>query len=708
MDHGNSCPRTSLESGTLACAKPWRLTTIRSKKILASLLTSVSLLALIGCQPPEQTNQSPIGDTPNVDIGAWGNTEPSSFTLAAQQDVLEQLPLADQQDFKDANRGLIASLSPLKTASLRESETFVWDRPAYDFIKGDAPNSVNPSLWRQAKLNNINGLFEVTNGVYQLRGFDLSNMTLIRGKNGWIIVDPLTAKETAATAFQFAMQQFAARGDNEQRISAIIFTHSHIDHFGGVLGILSADDIQRLNIPVVAPLGFMEEATSENMIAGTAMSRRAVFMYGKNLPRNERGHVDSGLGKGPAFGEFSIVAPNTLVGKTVTELTLDGVNFQFQYTPESEAPAEFTFYLPQLKAFCGGEVVSRNMHNLYTLRGAKVRDALKWSGYIEEMRQLYDGADIYFASHHWPMWGRDRIQEFLKQQRDTYKYIHDQTVRLMNKGKTPGDIAEELQLPESLAQAFSSRGYYGTVKHNARAVYQGYLGWYDANPAHLDPLPNIERAKSYVALAGGADKLIAEARRAMDKGNYRWASELLNHLVFAQPDNALAKELLAANYDQLGYQAESGPWRDVYLTGALELRHGTPEKGINIATMKDMLLLTPIENFFDSMAVRLKAEDATDKDWHIRLHFTDLKETYLLWLENSVLHHAKETNSESDVNATLNLTHPLFASMLTGEAGLKDTLFSDDLSVDGSRIDLVRFFSLFEKPATSFAIVTPE
>lgn len=693
---------------TPSSAKPWRLTTIRSKKILASLLTSVSLLALISCQPPEQASQSPTGDTPNVDVGAWGNTEPSSFTLAAQQDVLEQLPLADQQDFKDANRGLIASLSPLKTASLRESETFVWDRPAYDFIKGDAPNSVNPSLWRQAKLNNINGLFEVTNGVYQLRGFDLSNMTLIRGQNGWIIVDPLTAKETAATAFQFAMQQFAARGDNEQRISAIIFTHSHIDHFGGVLGILSADDIQRLNIPVVAPQGFMEEATSENMIAGTAMSRRAVFMYGKNLPRNERGHVDSGLGKGPAFGEFSIVAPNTLVGKTVTELTLDGVNFQFQYTPESEAPAEFTFYLPQLKAFCGGEVVSRNMHNLYTLRGAKVRDALKWSGYIEEMRHLYDGADIYFASHHWPMWGHDRIQEFLKQQRDTYKYIHDQTVRLMNKGKTPGDIAEELQLPESLAQAFSSRGYYGTVKHNARAVYQGYLGWYDANPAHLDPMPNIERAKSYVALAGGADKLIAEARRAMDKGNYRWASELLNHLVFAQPDNALAKELLAANYDQLGYQAESGPWRDVYLTGALELRHGTPEKGINIATMKDMLLLTPIENFFDSMAVRLKAEDATDKDWRIRLHFTDLKETYLLWLENSVLHHAKETNSDSDVNATLNLTHPLFVSMLTGEAGLKDTLFSDDLSVDGSRIDLVRFFSLFEKPATSFAIVTPE
>jgi alkyl sulfatase BDS1-like metallo-beta-lactamase superfamily hydrolase len=665
------------------------------------LVMGAALLLLGACQPAQQSE-------PQGDAGQWGNTAPSAATITLQQAVAAQLPLAQQQDFDDARHGLIASEVPLKIPSLRNPDTLVWDMPSYDFIQGEAPLTVNPSLWRQAQLNNINGLFEVTPGVYQLRGFDLSNMTLIRGKKGWIIVDPLTAKETAKAAFDFAMQTLAKRGDAEQRISAILFTHSHIDHFGGVLGIISNAEIQRQAIPVVAPLGFIEEATSENMLAGTAMSRRAVFMYGKNLPRDPRGHVDSGLGKGPAFGEFSIAEPNILVDKTDTRLQIDGIDFQFQYAPESEAPAEFTFYLPQLKTFCGGEVVSRNMHNIYTLRGAKVRDALKWSAYIEEMRHLYADADVYFASHHWPMWGKERIQTFLKQQRDTYKYIHDQTVRLMNQGKTPGDIAEQLKMPDSLAQAFSSRGYYGTLKHNARAVYQAYLGWYDANPAHLDPLPDIERARGYVELAGGAAALINHAQKAMAAGQYRWSAELLNHLVFAEPQNMQARELLAASYDQLGYQAESGPWRDVYLTGAYELRHGTPQTGINIATMKDMLLRTPVENFFDTLAVRLKAEDAADKTWRIRVHFTDLAETHVLWLENSVLHHSKENQPEGEVNATLNLTHPLFVNMLIGEAGLKETLFSDDLSITGSKIDLLRFFSLFEKPVTSFAVVLPQ
>ncbi len=635
----------------------------------------------------------------------------TAATVAANRQMAEQLNLNDQQDFDDARRGLIASPENLQVASLADPATKVWDMPAYNFVQGDAPDSVNPSLWRQAQLNNIHGLFEVTPGIYQLRGFDLSNMTLIKGDSGWIVIDPITAKETARTAFNFAMQQLAERYPGKQNISAILFTHSHIDHFGGVLGIISQQEIEQGNIPVIAPAGFMEEATSENIIAGTAMSRRAVYMYGKNLARDEFGHVDSGLGKSPAFGEFSIIEPNQLVSETPTELIIDGVQFQFQYTPESEAPAEFTFYLPQYKAFCGGEVVSRNMHNLYTLRGAKVRDALKWSAYIEEARNLFADADIYFASHHWPMWGKERIQTFLKQQRDTYKFIHDQTVRRMNQGMTPGEIAEDLALPDSLAQAFSSRGYYGTVKHNARAVYQGYLGWYDANPAHLDPLPDPQRAAGYVALAGGAGALLEKAQSAFDAGNYRWSAELLNHLVFAEPENRAARKLLARNYDQLGYQAESGPWRDVYLTAALELRTGTPDTGINIATMKDMLLQTPVANFFDTLAVRLKAEDAADKNWRIKINFTDLNESHLLWIENAVLHHrqlSQNTPAESEINATLNLTHPLFISMLIGEAGLKDTLFSDDLSIDGSKIDLVRFFSLFEKPATSFAIVLPD
>ena len=308
------------------------------------------------------------------------------------------------------------------------------------------------------------------------------------------------------------------------------------------------------------------------------------------------------------------------------------------------------------------------------------------------------------------MWGQDKIQTFLKQQRDTYKFIHDQSVRRMNQGMTPGEIAEEVRLPASLANVFSNRGYYGTVKHNARAVYQSYLGWYDANPAHLDPLPDSQRASAYVKLAGGSDKMLAQAKSAFDDGDYRWSAELLNHLVFSDGRNAEARGLLARTYDQLGYQTESGPWRDVYLTAALELRQGNPDTGINMADMKDMFLQTPVSNFFDTMAVRLKSEDATDKDWQVKINFTDLNESHLLWIENSVLHHRlldSRTPLEQEVNATLSLPRPLFVDMLIGEAGIKEMISSDDLSVEGSKIDLIRFLTLFEKPATSFGIVLP-
>lgn len=667
-------------------------------RIFSPLLLG-GLLAISGCNSSQNS----------VVSSADQNQRVSAYTLAANQQVKDSLPLTDQQDFNDARRGLIASPDALTVMSERNPDTTVWNMAAYDFIQGDAPASVNPSLWRQAQLNDLHGLFEVTPGIYQLRGFDLSNMTLIKGNSGWIVIDPLTSRETSAAAFRFAMQQLQPRYPDTQNISAILFTHSHLDHFGGVLGIISQEEIDRQHIPVIAPQGFMEEATSENIIAGNAMSRRAMYMYGKNLPRDAWGHVDSGLGKSPAFGEFGIVSPNQLIDHTLTQTDIDGVTFEFQYAPGSEAPAEFTFYLPDFNAFCGAEVVSHHMHNLYTLRGAKVRDALKWSAYIEQARNLFAGADIYFGSHHWPIWGQERIQTFLKQQRDTYKYIHDQTVRRMNQGMTPGEIAEDLHMPASLEKVFSSRGYYGTLKHNARAVYQAYLGWYDANPAHLDPLPDTERAAGYVALAGGAGALLDKAREAFHQGNYRWAAELLNHLVFAEPGNQQARDLLAGSYEQLGFQAESGPWRDAYLTGAQELRQGTPDTGINLATMKDIFLQTPVENFFDTLAVRLKAEDAEDKHWQIVIRFTDLHQQHLLWLENAVLHHRLlQENDSVEADATLILTHPLFVSMLTGEAGLKDTLFSDQLSVDGSALDLVRFFSLFEKPNPSFAIVLPE
>ncbi len=655
-------------------------------RIVTSLsVTALSVGVLTGCSDNSKTNSS-VSDA-------------SNFTRELNNDVGESLQFT-QSDYEQARRGLIAKADKLRIVG--EDGTVIWNRPAYDFITGEAPDTVNPSLWRQAELNNINGLFEVKPGIYQLRGFDLSNMTLIQGKTGWIVVDPLTAKETAAAAFEFAMTHL-----DSQPISAILYTHSHLDHFGGVMGVIDEKTIEENNIPVIAPEGFMEEATSENIIAGTSMSRRAIYMYGEDLPRSATGHVGSGLGKSPAFGTFGLIEPNTLVSQTPTEMMIDGVPFIFQYTPESEAPAEFTFYLPEQKVFGGGEVVSRNMHNLYTLRGAKVRDALKWSGYIEEARNLFSEADTYMASHHWPIWGQNNVQTFLKEQRDTYKYIHDQTVRAMNSGMTPAEIAETISLPESLTTSSSNRGYYGTVKHNAKAVYQGYLGWYDGNPAHLDPLPESVSAERYVRLAGGAENLLKQARKDFEAGDYRWVAEIVNRLVFAEPDNKEAKELLAKTYDQLGYQAESGPWRDVYLSAAFELRNGKTKNALDTALMKGILMQTPINNFFDSMAVRLKAEDATGKNLGLKINFSDLNESYYLWLENSVLHHRKAAVTD-EADATLTLTHELFVNMLVGRAGIKDTLFSDQLTVDGSILDLVSFFALFEKPDTTFAIVTPD
>ncbi len=637
--------------------------------------------------------------TPGLEADNNGHTKPTAATVRANNAVRDQLDFSNQQDFEDATRGLIA-VDPDLRAVDKNNDT-VWDMPAYGFIAEEAPASVNPSLWRQARLNNIHGLFKVTEGIYQLRGYDLSNMTIIEGRTGWIIVDPLTARETAAAAITFARQHLEPRP-----VVAMIFTHSHIDHFGGVLGVLTSEGVEAENIRIIAPEGFMEEATSENIIAGPAMSRRAMFMYGKQLARSERGHVDSGLGKSPAFGSFGLLEPTQIIDHTPQTLEIDGIEFIFQNAPGSEAPAELTFYLPHLKAFNGAEVTSHNMHNLYTLRGAKVRDALRWSGYIDESIDLFGEAEVYLASHHWPIWGNERINAFLVQQRDTYKYLHDQTVRLFNQGLTPGEIAEQIELPDSLQTSFHNRGYYGTMRHNSRAVYQGYLGWYDGNPANLNPLPPSETAKRYVELAGGQETLMQAAQTAFKAADYRWAAELLNHAVFADPDDAAAKSLLAASYDQLGYQAESAPWRDVYLTGAYELRHGAPEVGLNTAMMEDVLRQTPVQRFFDSMAVRLNGPDAEGVELTVKFVFTDLGESYLLTIGNAVLHHKASTPDERS-DATLKLTHDLFIRMLTGQAGLKVLLLSEDLELEGSKLDLVEFFSLFDKPQGRFNIVTP-
>ncbi|MDR8524587.1 alkyl/aryl-sulfatase [Shewanella fidelis] len=663
--------------------------------IKLGLFGTLTTILLTGCQPDPDLSKVAT-EVKATEVDALGFTPASEHTIAANQALRSRLPFDDVQDFEDAKRGFIASMPELKVVD--DTGKVIWDRTAYDFIEGEAPASVNPSLWRQASLNNIDGLFEVTQGVYQLRGFDLANMTAIVGDSGWIIVDPLTTAETAKTALNFLNQTLG-----ERPVSAIVFTHSHMDHFGGALGLFEQAPDE--GIDIIAPAGFMHEATSENVMAGTAMSRRAMYMYGKQLPRNSRGHIDSGLGKEPAFGEFGILSPNVVVEHD-SAMEIDGVPFEFQIVSGSEAPAEFTFYLPEQQAYCGAELVSKNMHNLYTLRGAKVRDALVWSRAIDDALNAQRDTKVYFGSHHWPIWGQAEVNEFLQKQRDTYKYIHDQSVRMLNAGLTPAEIAEQIQMPPSLSNTFASRGYYGTVKHNAKAVYQAYLGWYDANPVNLDPLPATASAVKYVELMGGADKIITAANKAVATGEYRWAAELVNHLVVAEPEHKQAKALLASIYDQLGYQAESAPWRDVYLSAAYELRHGSPEVGIDLASMKQILLQSPVENFMQSMASRVIGPEVFGEEFILNINFTDLDKNYVLELKNSVLHH-KLAPKSANANATLNISHELFVDLIIGKAGVKEVLFSDELEIEGSKLDLVSFFSSLDKPKGVFNIVTP-
>jgi alkyl sulfatase BDS1-like metallo-beta-lactamase superfamily hydrolase len=624
--------------------------------------------------------------------------EATPTTIEANARFAESLDLADQQDFEDARLGLIARPTG---KILGPDGAVLTDFDAFKFVDGAAPPTVNPSLWRHAVLNAQIGLFKVTDGIYQLRGFDIANMTLIEGKSGWIVVDPLTSRETAAAALAFARTQLG-----DKPVSAVIFTHSHIDHFGGALGVISASDAAARKLPIIAPQGFMEEATSENVMAGTAMGRRSSYQFGKDLGRSATGFVDAGLGKGVAYGTFGILQPTRIVSQPTQEMSVDGVRFVFHNVPGAEAPAELTFTLPEQKAYCGAELLAQTMHNLLPLRGAKVRDALRWAGYLDEALEHAAGAEVFFAQHTWPVWGHARIAALITAQRDVYKYTHDQTVRLMNAGFTPREIADRVRLPGSLQSQLGSRGYYGDLRHNVKAVYQFYLGAYDGNPASLDPLPPEESAKRYVELFGGAGKAIAAAQAAFDKGDYRWTAELLNHVVFADGGNRPAKELLARAYEQLGYVAESATWRNAYLTGAAELRNGPPKKGVDRSSFLDLLAQTPIERFLEAMAAGLDGAAAEGTNLKVNLVLSDTKESFVLWIDNAVLHHRKAAPA-ADANATLTLTKAIFIRMMAGTAGVRETLLSDDLKVTGSRIDLVRFFRLIDKAAGTFAIVTP-
>jgi alkyl sulfatase BDS1-like metallo-beta-lactamase superfamily hydrolase len=662
---------------------------MRTGKIALALLVTA-----IACGESQKDVPPPQADAAADDHGFTAATQ---ATAEANAGFGAKLPLDEHTDFEEARRGLIES-DPAMSIPMRGGKT--WSHQVFGFVDGDPPASVNPSLWRQAKLNGNHGLFRVTEGVYQVRGYDVSNMTWIRGRTGWIIVDPLTVVESAAAAAALARKHLG-----NDPVVAVIFTHSHVDHFGGVRAVLPDGGE---NVRIIAPRHFIEQATSENVLAGMAMARRAAFQFGANLPYGPRGYVDTGLGKQPVSGTVTLAVPTDHIDRTPQPMEVDGVSFIFQYAPESEAPAELAFYLPDLKAYCGAEIVNRTMHNLYTLRGAKVRDALKWSGYIDDAVQLFDDVEIVFTSHTWPTFGHDRAVAFLKGQRDTYRYIHDQTLRLANQGYTSREIAEQLDLPPQLAHTFANRGYYGTVRHNSKAVYQFYFGWYDGNPANLDPLPPEQLGEKYVEALGGASAVKDKARAAFDRGEYRWAATLLDHLVFGSPDDAEARELLARTYDQLGYQAESGVWRAVYLTGADELRHGVPDAArLDPSAAAGLLERIPLDLFFAAMATRLNGPKAAEHEpMTVNFVFTDAHETHVLRLENAVLqHHKREADPAAAV--TVKLTRPMFLRLGVGDVGLRELIFSDDLAVDGSRAGLLSFFGLFDRIQSDFAIVTP-
>ncbi len=623
-------------------------------------------------------------------------------TKAANRALQQYLNFSDREDFDNATRGFIGKPEVLTIKDAKGN--VVWDLEKYKaFISTDkpAPDTVNPSLWRNAQLNMHYGLFKVHDRIFQVRGYDLSNITFVKGDSGWIVFDPLISAETAKAAYELVTQHLGQRP-----VVAVVYSHSHVDHYGGVRGIVDEADVKAGKVQILAPEHFSEHAISENVIAGNAMSRRAIYMYGALLPRDATGGVNGGLGQTTSTGTAGLIEPTREIKKTGEAVTIDGVQMVFQMTPGTEAPAEMNTYFPQFRAMWMAENSTNTLHNVLTLRGAQVRDPLKWASYLGETIDLYgDKTDVKFQSHHWPVWGKDKIIDYWKKQRDLYKYIHDQPVNLMNKGYTGIEISNMVKLPPELDKQWYNRGYYGSVRHNTRAVYQRYMGFYDANPTTLDQLPPADAAKKYVEYMGGAAAVLQKARVDFDKGEYRWVAEAVKQVVFADPGDKEGKELLADAYEQMGYQAESGPWRSVYLQGAYELRNGVPSAGgINTAS-PDTIKAMPPEMTFDYFAVRLNGEKAAGKKLALNIEFTDLKKPYSLLIENGVLNHAPKATANADAKITL--TKNTLDRIQLGEITPEQAVTAGDLKVEGRREAFAEFVGMLDRFPFWFNIVTP-
>ena len=618
---------------------------------------------------------------------------PTPAVEAAHGAHLTSLPFEDTRDFADADRGFIAAQSPCVITAA--DGRVVWDNDVYDFLTGDAPTSVHPSLWRQSTLVAKQGLYEVVEGIYQVRGFDLSNITFVEGDTGIIVIDPLVSTEVAAAALALYRQH---RGD--RAVVSVIYTHSHVDHFGGVLGVTTQADVDAGRVSVLAPEGFLEHAVQENVYAGTAMARRAAYMYGTVLERGPRGQVGCGLGQTPSTGEVAIIVPTVDVRETGEVHTIDGVQIEFQMAPGTEAPAEMHFYFPGFRALCMAENATHNLHNLLTLRGALVRDPHGWAGYLTEAIDTFgDRADVVFASHHWPTWGRDRIVEFLTLQRDLYAYLHDQTLRQLNQGQTGIEIAETFEMPPALERAWHARGYYGSVSHNVKAIYQRYMGWFDGNPARLWAHPPEAIGPRYVAAIGGIDRVVELARQAFDDGDLRWAATLLDHAIFTDENHTGARELYADTLEQLAYGSEAATWRNFFLSGATELRDGT--FGTPTVTSSALAAQLSPEQLFDVLAISVNGPRAWDLDLAIDITFLDIDTNYRLTLRNGVLVYRKVA-AEDSAQVTVRLASKLRLIALVGGDGA-----SPGLEISGDAGVLAALVGVLDRPDPSFDIVTP-
>lgn len=611
------------------------------------------------------------------------------------------LPFSDTRDFDDASRGFLGTRENAKITS--EAGRTVWSLEPYGFLSDqEAPPTVDPSLWRQSRLNMNHGLFEVVPGVYQVRGLDIANMTLIEGDSGVIVVDTLTSIEGARAAMEL---YFEHRG--RRPVAAVIFTHTHTDHWGGARGVID-DAMLAGGVPIIAPDLFMEHAVSENIIAGPAMLRRAQYQFGPFLKKGPRGQVDCGLGKSMAAGSVALLRPTDLIKATGDRRTIDGVEFEFQMAPNSEAPAEMHFFIPRYKLLNLAENCTHNFHNLLPFRGADVRDALAWSKYLGEALQLWGGkAEAMCGQHHWPVWGAERVDTMVRQQRDLYKFAHDQTLRLLNHGLTATEIAETIRLPKSLDGAWHARGYYGHIRHNVKAIYQKYLGWYDANPANLDPLPPVEAGKKFVEYMGGADAILSRAKKDFDKGEFRFIAQALSHLVFAEPDNAAARAMLADTFEQLGYLSESSTWRNAYLFGAQELREGIPNAPARPSMPRETLAALRTGQLWDMLGVRLNGPKAEGKSIVLNWVFTDTDERFALTLENCALTYAEGVQA-ADADASFTLPRSLLDEVIAKKATFPEAMAAGKITFTGNPIKLGELMALMDEFPRMFEIVEPK